>query len=267
MDYSYHYKKLCERAKNRTLDCYTEKHHVIPCCMGGTDDSENLVELTPEEHYVAHQLLVKIYPDHKGLIWAALMMTGHSTSNNRNNNKSYGWLKRKWQRTSKQRRGKKNGSYGRSWYYNPETLDNIKCLPTEVPEGYVKGRKFRPDNTCRSCGSDTGNKIAVFCSEKCRYYDNKKRAYELLEEYVNSNFKSINSFSKHKGIKQQNLSFLWKSNVEGYSELTKQKFRDKKCYESLLGEIESHHPYKLKSAERNREEEPQKSTRSTNSLL
>ena len=27
--------------------------------MGGTDDEENLVELTPEEHYVAHQLLVK----------------------------------------------------------------------------------------------------------------------------------------------------------------------------------------------------------------
>ena len=38
-------------------------HHIIPKHMGGTDDSDNLVELTIEEHAEAHK---KLY-DHYGL--------------------------------------------------------------------------------------------------------------------------------------------------------------------------------------------------------
>lgn len=40
------------------------------------------------------------------------------------------------------------------------------------------------------------------------------------------------------------ISFLWKSNIEGYDDLTKNKVRDKSCYESLLGEKESRRSYK-----------------------
>jgi len=31
--------------------------------MGGSNDTDNLVELTPREHLICHRLLVKIYPD------------------------------------------------------------------------------------------------------------------------------------------------------------------------------------------------------------
>lgn len=37
------------------------KHHIIPKHMGGTDDPENLVELTIEEHAEAHRLLYEKY--------------------------------------------------------------------------------------------------------------------------------------------------------------------------------------------------------------
>jgi len=70
---------------------YTEKHHIIPKCMGGTNDPSNLVRLTPEAHYVAHQLLVKIYPTNEKLVFAANRMV----SGKCRNNKLYGWLKRK----------------------------------------------------------------------------------------------------------------------------------------------------------------------------
>ena len=36
---------------------YTHTHHVIPKHMGGTDSPDNLVELTPQEHADAHNLL------------------------------------------------------------------------------------------------------------------------------------------------------------------------------------------------------------------
>ena len=58
MNYQAHYNKLINRARNRLG--YTEKHHIIPRCMDGTNHATNIVALTPEENYVTHQLMVKI---------------------------------------------------------------------------------------------------------------------------------------------------------------------------------------------------------------
>lgn len=49
---------------------YTEKHHIVPRCMNGTNSDENLVVLTAKEHFVAHHLLCKIYPKHPKLWFA-----------------------------------------------------------------------------------------------------------------------------------------------------------------------------------------------------
>lgn len=50
--------------------------------------------------------------------------------------------KNKMSLARKQKTGSKNGSYGRRWFYNPETLENIKCLPEDKPENYIPGRKL-----------------------------------------------------------------------------------------------------------------------------
>jgi hypothetical protein len=89
MNYNIHYTRLIERARCRTINGYTEYHHIIPRCIGGTNDPINLVDLTPEEHLVAHLLLVKIY-NNPSLIYAAKWMI-----NRVKNNKEYGWLRRK----------------------------------------------------------------------------------------------------------------------------------------------------------------------------
>jgi len=90
-----HYIKLVVRAKDRVVDSYTEKHHVIPKCLGGANCDENYAILTPEEHYIAHQLLVKLFPSNKKLLFAAVYMTGKSRDLNRSNNKIYSWLKQR----------------------------------------------------------------------------------------------------------------------------------------------------------------------------
>ena len=57
------YEKIYRELTNRDSRAkYTEIHHIIPKCMGGTDDKSNLVKLTAREHYIAHKLLTKIYP-------------------------------------------------------------------------------------------------------------------------------------------------------------------------------------------------------------
>lgn len=94
MDYTRHYNKLIERApKTKPLSYYTEGHHIVPRCMGGTD-ADGIVYLTPEEHYIAHLLLVKMHPNNYSLVYAANMMTV-SKNGFRANNKKYGWLRKK----------------------------------------------------------------------------------------------------------------------------------------------------------------------------
>ena len=94
MNYTAIYQRLIERARNRVVESYTESHHILPKCMGGNDDISNLVSLTPEEHFLAHQLLVKMHQDNDSLARAANMMT-ISPIGKRNNNKRFGWLKRR----------------------------------------------------------------------------------------------------------------------------------------------------------------------------
>lgn len=105
MNYRKHYNRLIRRARNRTLCGYSERHHIIPRCMGGGDEESNLVRLTPEEHYVAHLLLVKMHPRHSGLVWAAVCMTSPAPKHwgHLRNNKLYGWLRRKCAKTMSMR--------------------------------------------------------------------------------------------------------------------------------------------------------------------
>lgn len=73
MNYLNHYTLLIERAKVRTLTHHKEAHHIFPKCLGGTDDPNNLVNLTYREHYIAHLLLAKI---HGGPLWHAVNLMG-----------------------------------------------------------------------------------------------------------------------------------------------------------------------------------------------
>lgn len=95
MNYHGIYARLIDRAKNRDVsEGYVERHHIIPKCMGGADCTSNIVALTPEEHYVAHQLLVKMYPDVTGLVNAAIIMSANP--HGKRGNKIYGWLRRQY---------------------------------------------------------------------------------------------------------------------------------------------------------------------------
>lgn len=74
MDYKKIYDQIIERAQNRVLESYTEKHHIIPKCLGGSDDKENLIRLTAREHFLCHRLLCEIYPQESKLKQALWLM-------------------------------------------------------------------------------------------------------------------------------------------------------------------------------------------------
>jgi len=149
MDYQRHYDILVNRARNRKLTSYFEKHHVIPRCLGGGDEAENIVKLTAEEHYVAHQLLVKIHPGNRKLVFAAWMMC----NGKKRNNKRYAWLKRKQlQVLSETHRGRK------------------------MPES--NRRKLIAANTGRKCSEETRRKISEAQIGKVLTEDHKRKLSE-----------------------------------------------------------------------------------------
>jgi len=163
VNYTAIYNNLIQRAISRTLEGYKERHHIIPRCLGGSDDRENLVELTPEEHYIAHLLLIKIYPKNNALVHAAVMMTVKGKDQIRNN-KLYGWVRRKHSTViSNSQSGKGNSQFGKYWIHNVITGEVARTTSKEVPIGWIRGKTGFTN--CEVCGKKSGSKLRRFCPE------------------------------------------------------------------------------------------------------
>lgn len=84
MDYNKLYDNLIQSAilKNRKKiknGPYYENHHIIPKCLGGSDQKDNIVLLKPKEHYMAHKILCKMYPKSNQLRYAFWLMINASS--------------------------------------------------------------------------------------------------------------------------------------------------------------------------------------------
>jgi hypothetical protein len=153
MNYQLHYNRLIERARLRPRpEGYVEEHHVIPRCMGGSDDKDNLVFLTAGEHYVAHQLLVKVNPQNAGLIYSAVAM-GLNPSNTVRNSKVYSWLRERFSKElSVSRKGSGNPMYGKpcAWMKNGSPPPMLGKKQSEKFNKWLKeywtGRKHKPES-------------------------------------------------------------------------------------------------------------------------
>lgn len=132
MNYKVHYERLINRAKHRSFTGYIEKHHIKPRCLGGSDSKHNIVSLTAREHFVAHQLLVKMYPDEPKLVYAAHMMTvGYNGK--RVHNRMYEWLRRRHSKVlSKSMGGENHPFYGKTRPEHSRFMKNLGIRPPDM---------------------------------------------------------------------------------------------------------------------------------------
>ena len=124
--------------------CYVEKHHIIPKSEGGDNSSDNLVNLTAREHYIAHLLLYKIYKDNK-MLYALWQMT-HCTDNENRcygvNSRLYETLRKKFSEAHRQNMsGEKNPRYGT--HHSEETKRLLSA--SKLGNTYCLGRKLSKD--------------------------------------------------------------------------------------------------------------------------
>ena len=64
---SYIQRILKSRENKKDTTNYQEHHHIVPKCMNGTNEKENLIWLYAQEHFYAHKLLAEENPTNKGL--------------------------------------------------------------------------------------------------------------------------------------------------------------------------------------------------------
>lgn len=216
MQYQKIYDALVQRGMSRNLNSYTERHHIVPRCLGGSDLPDNLVRLTAEEHYVAHQLLTKIYPLHHGLANAALKMC-----QGRPNNKLYGWVRKRFAANrSVEMAGSGNSMYNKRWVANSaETLlvDESTAAKMIAGGNYVAGKKA----TIAACGHLVISRCIACEDSKRKSYDLKKEtarllALQLFEEFKQSGIDSVTKFAAANNTSQPRLSLLWKRYVPEY---------------------------------------------------
>ena len=72
------YVKFISSRANVRIKTETAKHHILPKCMGGENDKDNLVYLTHREHFIAHYMLAKAFPNHT-IVHALARMTTTKT--------------------------------------------------------------------------------------------------------------------------------------------------------------------------------------------
>jgi len=121
--YTKTYYAIINRAKDRTLEGYSENHHIVPKSMGG----EETVKLTAREHYICHLLLCKMT---EGV----------------NKQKAYNSMM--WFRQSR-------------YKMNSHIFESLRIKFAENQSIRTKGKPSnQPDVTCSVCGK-TGKKGAM----------------------------------------------------------------------------------------------------------
>lgn len=115
---------------------YGEVHHIIPRSCGGGNAKWNLVRLTPEEHYKAHELLPFIYTDgreHGKMVYAWNRM--RNRAGEEIDAERYGQLKREFQKVAAE------SKISNSWNKGKRLSEETKQKLSESKKGntFAKG--------------------------------------------------------------------------------------------------------------------------------
>lgn len=182
MNYKRIYDQVIDRAKSRRhINEYIERHHIVPRCLGGSDDITNIAYLTPEEHYVCHLLLVKLYPNHRGLLTATLLLSDLNSDSvsGRATNKVYGWVKRRLYSTVKRK------------IINPDCI----CQSPSCTESTSRFRLYCSVNCRQEVKRSNKGEVRAF---KCLYCgvsfkDSYERKYCTADCYKSSKRSSLSA--------------------------------------------------------------------------
>lgn len=205
---------------------YSERHHILPKSLGGSDDCENITTLTAREHFICHWLLTKIYTSGKERYLVINALQGMKRENKHQERYSsnitsrvYENLKEEWSRLSSERvSGENNPMYGDKFYRSEEgrkrqrdavlgDKNGSKREASRIKISESKKGKTRPEfskewreKLSESKKGENNNRYGVVVSDETRQKMSEKaklRTYsaEVIEKRA----------SKIRGIKREKI--------------------------------------------------------------
>lgn len=196
--YTVWYYNIIQSAKSRTVNGYTEKHHIIPKSLGGSNLAENLANLTAKEHFVCHLLLTRMTAgrDKSKMVHAAWLMANRQSKNQERhvpNSRIYQLLREEISQVMSSNTGYKNPMFGKK--HSDETKAKLKAAAkhkvkptpelvekrrqTMLSKGYKHSVETRQKMQNAAKGREIGT--CVFCGVTC--------ITSLLKRWHNENCK------------------------------------------------------------------------------
>ena len=154
--YKWYFQIVNHRLHQLPQNQYTERHHIIPRSLFGSDHHSNLVHLTSREHFICHALLCKMFntgsKEWYKMNHAFMMMKCSSTNQQRYiNSRIYESLRKNFPSImSNAQSGHKNSQFDTVWVTN-FTLLECKRIPKNdlnhwLSLGYIQQRIINFDS-------------------------------------------------------------------------------------------------------------------------
>lgn len=155
VDYRKIYYLIIDRRKKHPFEGYTERHHILPKSLGGSDEKHNIVNLSAREHFICHLLLTKMFeknsPSHFKMIRAFMMMLACKSKNQKRfiTSRQYHYLRERFSLIqSYSQSGMKNSQYGKPRKESvrkkiSETLLKKTAAKNKLSKKEIKAEKSR----------------------------------------------------------------------------------------------------------------------------
>lgn len=157
--YTQWYKSIINAAKQRdikSLNCYTEKHHIIPKSLGGSNCKNNIVTLLPREHYICHLLLTQMLTgkNRAKMIFSLSLLKGKTTHNSH----VYNALKVEG---NKMRTGTYNHFYGKKHTNTSKSKIGARCYIKQSGGYHTKSKKVNVNGNEFACIHDAVRSLGI----------------------------------------------------------------------------------------------------------
>jgi hypothetical protein len=234
MNYHKLYNSIIQNRKQNPIEGYTETHHIIPRSLGGTNDKENLVDLTAREHFICHLLLTKMYKE--GSIEWIKMCKAFMNMFRCGNHERYSpskWYEYCRLQVSKansiNQSGTGNSQYGKCWIINPITEEkkSIKkeLLQEYLNNGWKKGRSLLTEN--KQPYDQTGKYIRLSKEQKEKNKLQRKQLLEKKRQSQGKTYQVTNKLTQEKRfVTEQELKQLDVNWISLYYKVDKEKVKD-----------------------------------------
>ena len=170
---------IINKAFNRKIKGYSEKHHILPRSLGGLNNKDNIVRLTAKEHFIVHMLLCKFT---KGNAYYKMLYAFKSMCQLINNNHKRDYKINSRISEKLKLEAEKN---------NPVYRDDVKAKISKANKGRVMSKETR----LQMSKSKKGNKNALGLRHSEEFKErirkiNTGNKTALGRKYVNKDGKS-----------------------------------------------------------------------------